>query len=72
MEDALEAPSVTPPLPQIEAGDAALQAQEGYLPDVRLIGTNYMLYGVYRDWVHQNTGDHLYGGNAQDSKWQAQ
>ena len=35
-----------PPHPRAEAGDAAFQAREGDLPDVRLIGSNYMLYGV--------------------------
>ena len=60
-----------PPHPRVEAGNAAIQAQEGDLPDVRLLGVNYMLYGVYQDWVHQNPGNHLYGGIAEDSKWQA-
>ena len=54
--------SITPPMhPCIEAGDAALQEQEVNLLDVRLLGANYMLYGVYQDWVHQNSGDHLDG-----------
>ena len=30
-----------------------------------------MIYDVYQDWVNQNPGDHLYGGIAEDSKWQA-
>ena len=58
------------PCPCVEAGNAALQAREGYLPDVHLLGAEYMLYGVYQDWVHQNQGDHLDGGIAEDSKWQ--
>ena len=29
-----------------------------------------MLYGVYQDLVHQNSGDHLDGVIAEDSKWQ--
>ena len=66
----------TPSLPRrthpcIEAGNAALQPLEGYLPDVRLLGTNYMLYGFYQDWVHQNPGDHSDGGIAEDSKWKS-
>ena len=36
----------------------------------RLLGANYMLYGVYQDWVHQNPGEHLDEGIAEDSKWQ--
>ena len=62
------APAVPPPRPRIQAGDAALQAQEGDLPDVRLLGSYYMIYGVYQDWVHQNPGDHLDGGIAEDSE----
>ena len=30
-----------------------------------------MLYGVYQDWVHQNLGDQLDRGIAEDSKGQA-
>ena len=59
------------PCPRIKAGDAALQVREGDLLDVRLLGADYMLYGVYQDWVHQNIGDHLDGGTAEDIKWQA-
>ena len=56
--------------PRVEAGDAAIQSLERDLPDVRLLGTDYMLYGVYQDWVHQNPGDHLDGGISEESKWQ--
>ena len=66
-EDTSVASADPPPRPCIESGDAALQAQEGYLPDIRLLGANYMIYGG----VHQNPGDHLDGGIAGDSKWQA-
>ena len=69
LEDALVAPATPPPHPRVDYGNAALQAQERYLPDVRLLGADYMLYGVYQDWVHQNPGDHLDGGIAEDSKW---
>ena len=59
----LEDTSVTladpPPRPRVEARDAALQACVGYLPDVRLMGADYMLFGVYQDWVQQNTANHL-------------
>ena len=59
------------PRPYIEAGNAALQAQEGDLPEVLLFGNDYILFGVYQDRVHQNPGDHLDGVIAEDSKWQA-
>ena len=62
--------SALPQLPLIEAGVAAIQAQYGDFPDVRLVGSDYMLYGVYQDLVHQNSGDHLDGVIAEDSKWQ--
>ena len=71
-EDASVAFSAPPPLPQVEAGDAALQEREGDLPDVRLLGDNYMPYSVYQDWVHQNSGDHLDRGISEYSKWQVQ
>ena len=70
-EDTSVASDEPPPRPRVEAGDAALQAHEGDLPDVCLLGADYMLYGVYQDWVHQNPGDHLDGGTTEDSKWQA-
>ena len=65
-EDTSATSSEPPPRPGVEAGDADLQAQDGDLPDVRLLGANYMLYGVYQDWVHQNPGDHLDGIIAED------
>ena len=30
-----------------------------------------MILGVYQDWMHQNTGEHLDGGIPEDGKWQA-
>ena len=69
LEDTLVDSAEPPIRPCIEAVNTALQLQEGYLPDVRLFGASYMLYGVYQDWVHKNTGYHLDGGIAKDSKW---
>ena len=46
-EDTLVASAETPPHPRVEAVDADLQAQEGDILNVRLLGTNYMLYVVY-------------------------
>ena len=65
------APFVPPPRPCVKAGDATLQAREGDLSDVRLLGDDYMIYGVYHYWVHQNPGDHLDGRITEDGKWQA-
>ena len=70
-EDTLVASDNPLPFPRIEAGDATLQARAGDLPYVRLIGTYYILYGLYQYWVHQNPGEHLDGGIAKDIKWQA-
>ena len=44
--------------------------REGDLPDIHLLGADYILYGLYQDWVHQNPGDHLDVGVVEDSKWQ--
>ena len=43
----------------------------GDLLDVRILGSDYMLFEVYQDWVHQNPGNHLDGGITEDDKWQA-
>ena len=53
-EDTLVASAALWPFPRVEAVDAALKSRERYLPDVRLLSANYILYGVYQDWVHQN------------------
>ena len=72
LEDALVASSAPLLHQRVEAGNAALQAREGDLPDNHLLSANYMLYGFYQDWVHQNPGDHLDGGIVEGSKLQAQ
>ena len=63
-EDTSVASAKSPPCPRVEARDTALQARAGDLPYVGLLGADYMLYGFYQDWVHQNTGEHLDGGIA--------
>ena len=67
-EDTLFASAEPPPFPHVKSIDAALQARAGDLTDVRLLGSNYMLYGVYQDWVHQNPVEHLDGRITEDSK----
>ena len=42
----------------------------GDLIYVRLRGYNGMLFGVYQNWAHQNPGNHLDVGIAEDGKWQ--
>ena len=59
------------PCPCVKDRDATLQACAGDLPDARLLGADYIICGVYQDWVRQNLGEHLDGGIANDSKWQA-
>ena len=70
LEDTLVAPSKPPPRPRVEAGDAALQERAGDLPDILLLGANDMLFRVYQDWMHQNPGEHLDVGIAEDGKFQ--
>ena len=60
-EDTLVASANPLSCPRVKAGDAALQAHAGDFPDVHLLGADYMLYGIYQDWVHQNTGEQLDG-----------
>ena len=55
-----------PSRPRVETEDVALQDRKGGPPNVCLIVFDYMLYGVYQHQVHQNSGDHLDGGLAED------
>ena len=71
MEDTLVSPATPLPCPHIKADDVALQAREGDLSDIRLLSADYMIYGFHQDCVHQNPGEHLDGGIAEDSQWQA-
>ena len=57
------------PCPRVKDGDAALQACTGDFQYVCILGADYMIYGLYQDWVHQNPGEHLDGGIAEDSNW---
>ena len=70
LEDASVASYAHPPHPRVEFSNAALQAREGDLSYVRLLGADYMLSGVYHVWVHQNSGENLDRGIAEDSKRQ--
>ena len=66
--DALELP---PLRPHIDAGAAARQASMDDLPRVCLMAADNSLFGVYQDWVHQNTGTNLDVGINEDVKWKA-
>ena len=61
LEDLSVASNEPLPCPRVKARDAAIQARAGDLQDVRFLCIDYMLYGVYQDWVHQNPGEHLDG-----------
>ena len=60
-----------PPRPCIKESEAAFKVREEDLLDVGLLCANYILYGVYQDWVHQSLGYHLDGEITENSKWQA-
>ena len=68
---AVGAPDEPPLCPCVEAGDATHLARVAELPDVRLKGADGMIFGVYQDWVYQNTGNHLDGGITENSQWKA-
>ena len=55
-EDTSVSSAKPPPCPRFKDRYAAPQACAGDLPDVCLLGANYMIYGVYQDWLHQNPG----------------
>ena len=58
----LVTPVYPPPCPRFEAIYDAFIARSGDLPDVCLLGADKILFGVYQDWAHQNTRNHLDGG----------
>ena len=70
LTDTSVAPAKPPPIPHVEAGDVAVLGRGGDLPDVCLLGANVMIFGVYRNWVHKNPGNHLDGRIAEGEKWQ--
>ena len=54
----------------VEARDSALQAHVGDLLDVCLLRAKYVLFEVYKDWVHKNPGKNLEDGITEYIKWQ--
>ena len=59
------------PRPRVEARDADCLARAAYLPEVLPKGGHDMLFGVYQDWVHQNSGNYLDSGIKEDGKWKS-
>ena len=55
------APDKPPPHTPIEARNTDVLACAGYLLEVRLQGSEDIIFGVYQYWVHQNPGDHIDG-----------
>ena len=62
LEDILVAPEKPHICTHVKVRDAALQVRLGDLPDMCLLGSYYMLFGVYQYWLHQNPVNHLDGG----------
>ena len=60
-----------PPRLHVDASDTYCLASKGELPGVCLMAADNALFGIYQDWVHQNTDIHLDGGIDEDGKWQA-
>ena len=71
LTDALVSPDRPPPRPRVEDRDSVHLARAADLPDSHLKVAINMLYRVYRDWVHKNTGNHMDGGIKEDSNCQA-
>ena len=71
LTDILVVPDKPPTHACIKDGDAALQAHVGYLLYFCLLGSDYMLSGVYQDWVHQNPWKHMYDRITENGRWQA-
>ena len=69
--DTPEAPNTDLPRLHVDASSTARLVSEGDLPGVRLTTADDALFGVYQDWLHQNTGIHTDGGIDEDGKWKA-
>ena len=69
--DTLVAPADPLPRLHIENRDTAILGRMVDPPNVRRLGADGMLFGVYHNWVHQNTGNHMDDGITEDGKWQA-
>ena len=55
----------------VDTSATAHLVSEGDLPGVRLTAADDALFGVYQDWLHQNTGIHTDGVIDEDGKWKA-
>ena len=62
LTDALVTTEKPPPLPHIKGSGATRLVSRSYIPEACPKGAVDALYGVYQDWVNQNTGNHLDGG----------
>ena len=71
LEYTLVSPDNPPSCPRVKSRDAALQARVGDILYVFLLVVDYILFGVYQDWVHQNLGNYLDGRIKEDGKWKA-
>ena len=66
--NAPEDPESSLPRPHIIASTTYHIAIKGVFPGVCLMAAANTLFGVYQDWVQQNTGIHLDGGINEDDK----
>ena len=54
--DTLDSPLT---IPRKKTSDTARLVSEGYINRDHITAADDKLFGVYRDWVHQNPGTHL-------------
>ena len=66
--DTPEEPDTTPLCLCIDASGTSFLESEGDLPQFLLMATGNTLFGVYQDWVYQNTALHLDEGTGEDGK----
>ena len=55
---------------RINYSDAVRVESTASHPEFRLKEADYVLFGVYQDWVNQNPGNNPYGGINKVGKWQ--
>ena len=68
--DALFATYEPPLYPHVDTSNDNGLASMADHPEVRFKAADYVLFGVYQGWVHQNSLNHLDGRIKKDSKWQ--
>ena len=69
LKDASVATDEPSPRPYVEDSDTTRLSITEDLSEVRFRGAYGEIYGVYQNWVHQDSGNNMDGGIKEDGKW---